>query len=80
MVTCGIVGPRGSDEIGLHAVRGGDVVGDHTVIFAAPGDRLELTHRAGSRDAFAHGALRAATWVARQTRGLYDMLAVLGLR
>lgn len=76
----GIVGPRGSDEIGLHAVRGGDVVGDHTVIFAAPGDRLELTHRAGSRDAFAHGALRAAAWVARQTPGLYDMLAVLGLR
>jgi len=75
----GIVGERTSSEIGIHAVRGGDVVGDHTVIFAANGERVELTHKASSRDTFAHGALRAATWVVGRAPGIYDMQAVLGL-
>jgi 4-hydroxy-tetrahydrodipicolinate reductase len=76
----GIVGERTHDEIGVHAIRGGDVVGDHTVIFAAPGERLELTHKASSRDTFARGALRAAQWASRQPAGLYDMQDVLGLK
>jgi 4-hydroxy-tetrahydrodipicolinate reductase len=76
----GAVGERPSAEIGLHAVRGGDVVGDHTVIFAGLGERLELTHKASSRDTFALGALRAAQWVAGKKPGLYDMQDVLGLR
>jgi 4-hydroxy-tetrahydrodipicolinate reductase len=76
----GIVGERTAAEIGMHAVRGGDVVGDHTVLFAANGERLELTHKASSRDTFANGALRAALWVVRQKPGLYDMQDVLGLR
>jgi len=76
----GLVGPRPAQEIGLHAVRGGDVVGDHTVILAAPGERLELTHRATSRETFAHGALRAAGWVVSRPPGLYDMQDVLGLK
>jgi 4-hydroxy-tetrahydrodipicolinate reductase len=76
----GIVGERTSDEIGVHAIRGGDVVGDHTVIYAAPGERLELTHKASSRDTFARGALRAARWAAKQPAGLYDMQDVLGLK
>ncbi|MBM3835378.1 MAG: 4-hydroxy-tetrahydrodipicolinate reductase [Verrucomicrobia bacterium] len=76
----GIVGERTRTEIGMHALRGGDVVGDHTVIFAANGERLELTHRAASRETFASGALRAAQWVAKQKPGLYDMQDVLGLR
>jgi 4-hydroxy-tetrahydrodipicolinate reductase len=77
---CGIVGERTSTEIGMHAVRGGDVVGDHTVIYATPGERLELTHRASSRETFANGALRAAEWVVKQPPGLYDMQDVLGLK
>ncbi|HXG47597.1 MAG TPA: dihydrodipicolinate reductase C-terminal domain-containing protein, partial [Methylomirabilota bacterium] len=76
----GIVGERSAAEIGMHAIRGGDVVGDHTVIFAALGERLELTHKASSRDTFAHGALRAAAWVVKQPPGLYDMQHVLGLK
>jgi 4-hydroxy-tetrahydrodipicolinate reductase len=76
----GITGERTATEIGMHSLRGGDVVGDHTVIFAAAGERLELTHRASSREAFAQGALRAAQWVVRQPPGLYDMQDVLGLR
>ncbi|MCI0538086.1 MAG: 4-hydroxy-tetrahydrodipicolinate reductase [Verrucomicrobiales bacterium] len=76
----GIVGERTSAEIGMHSVRGGDVVGDHTVIFAAEGERLELTHKASSRETFAHGALRAAQWAVAQKPGLYDMQDVLGLR
>jgi 4-hydroxy-tetrahydrodipicolinate reductase len=76
----GITGERGAREIGMHALRGGDVVGDHTVIFAAQGERLELTHKASSRDTFAHGALRAARWVRGREPGLYDMQDVLGLR
>jgi 4-hydroxy-tetrahydrodipicolinate reductase len=76
----GIVGERTAEEIGIHSVRGGDVVGDHTVIFAGPGERLELTHKAAGRETFANGALRAAQWVAKQKPGLYNMQDVLGLR
>lgn len=76
----GIVGERTAAEIGMHSVRGGDVVGDHTVIFANVGERVELTHKASSRDTFANGALRAAAWVVRQAPGLYDMQDVLGLK
>ena len=76
----GIVGERTRGEIGIHAIRGGDVVGDHTVIFATNGERVELTHKASSRDTFANGALRAALWVVKQQPGLYDMQDVLGLR
>jgi 4-hydroxy-tetrahydrodipicolinate reductase len=76
----GIVGERTSSEIGVHSVRGGDVVGDHTVIFANIGERLELTHKASSRDTFANGALRAAQWVVNQQPGIYDMQDVLGLK
>jgi 4-hydroxy-tetrahydrodipicolinate reductase len=76
----GLVGERTAAEIGIHSMRGGDVVGDHTVIFAAPGERVELTHKASCRDTFALGALRAAQWIVRQKPGLYDMQDVLGLK
>jgi 4-hydroxy-tetrahydrodipicolinate reductase len=76
----GIVGERTSAEIGMHAIRGGDVVGDHTVIFATQGERVELTHKASSRDTFARGAIRAARWAAGREPGIYDMQDVLGLR
>lgn len=76
----GITGERSATEIGVHSLRGGDVVGDHTVVFAAAGERLELTHRASSRETFAQGALRAAQWVIGRPPGLYDMQDVLGLR
>jgi 4-hydroxy-tetrahydrodipicolinate reductase len=76
----GIVGERTGAEIGIHSLRGGDVVGDHTVVFAGSGERLELTHKASSRETFANGALRAATWVVQQRPGLYDMQDVLGLK
>jgi 4-hydroxy-tetrahydrodipicolinate reductase len=76
----GIVGARTDAEIGMHSLRGGDVVGDHTVIFAGAGERVELTHKASSRETFANGALRAAVWVAVQKPGLYDMQDVLGLK
>ena len=76
----GITGERTATEIGIHALRGGDVVGDHTVIFAANGERVELTHKASSRETFANGALRAAEWVVKQKPGLYDMQDVLGLK
>jgi len=75
----GLVGARTNAEIGIHSLRGGDVVGDHTVMFATPGERLELTHRASDRGIFARGALRAALWVVEQKSGLYDMQDVLGL-
>jgi 4-hydroxy-tetrahydrodipicolinate reductase len=75
----GLVGERTTKEIGVHALRGGDVVGEHTVVFSTAGERLELTHRAHSRDTFAHGALRAARFVATAPPGLYSMLDVLGL-
>jgi len=76
----GQIGKRPKDEIGVMTLRGGDVVGDHTVIFAGPGERLELVHRAGSRDNFAVGAVRAAKWIAGKPNGIYDMQDVLGLR
>jgi 4-hydroxy-tetrahydrodipicolinate reductase len=75
----GDVGARPRRVIGMHALRGGDVVGDHTVHFAANGERIELTHRASSRDTFATGALRAARWACAQKPGLYSMQDVLGL-
>lgn len=76
----GLVGERTPGEIGVHSIRGGDVVGDHTVIFANVGERVELTHKASSRDTFANGALRAAQWLVNQKPGLYDMQDVLGLK
>jgi 4-hydroxy-tetrahydrodipicolinate reductase len=75
----GDVGPRPPTQIGLQTLRGGDVVGDHTVHFMGIGDRLEITHRASSRDTFATGAVRAALWLAGRPAGLYDMRSVLGL-
>jgi 4-hydroxy-tetrahydrodipicolinate reductase len=71
---------RKKDEIGLHSIRAGDIVGDHTVYFAGLGERIELTHRAHSRDTFAVGAVRAAKWVAGRNPGLYDMTDVLSLK
>lgn len=76
----GITGERSSQEVGIHSLRGGDVVGDHTVLFAALGERLELTHKASDRSIFARGALRAAQWIMTQPAGVYDMQDVLGLR
>lgn len=76
----GDVGARPKRIIGMHALRGGDVVGDHTVHFSTIGERVELTHRASSRDTFASGALRAAQWVRTQKPGLYSMQDVLGLK
>ncbi len=75
----GNIGPRKAREIGMHTLRGGDVVGDHTVIFAADGERVELSHKASSRLTFASGAVRAALWLQHQPVGLYDMRDVLGL-
>ena len=76
----GITGERKPTEVGMHALRGGDVVGDHTVMFAALGERVELTHTASDRGIFARGALRAAQWVVAQKPGVYDMQDVLGLK
>jgi 4-hydroxy-tetrahydrodipicolinate reductase len=76
----GNIGARTRREIGMHAVRGGDVVGDHTVIYAAQGERVELTHKASSRLTFAQGAVRAAKWLRGKPPGLYDMEDVLELR
>ena len=76
----GITGERTASEVGIHAIRGGDVVGDHTVMFAALGERIELTHKASDRAIFARGALRAAQWVATRQPGVYDMQDVLGLK
>ena len=76
----GMVGARPVREIGMHAVRGGDVIGEHTVSFIGQGERVELTHRAHSRDNFARGALRAARFVLEAEPGLYDMQDVLGLK
>ncbi|MBX3472762.1 MAG: 4-hydroxy-tetrahydrodipicolinate reductase [Planctomycetes bacterium] len=75
----GHTGERTRPEVGMHALRGGDVVGDHTVIFAAEGERIELTHKASSRDTFAGGALRAAEWLAGKPAGRYSMAQVLGM-
>ena len=74
----GIVGARGPKEIGMHAVRAGDIVGDHTVIYSTLGERIELTHRAHTRDTFVRGALRCARFLADKPPGLYSMANVLG--
>ncbi|MFH1931080.1 MAG: 4-hydroxy-tetrahydrodipicolinate reductase [Pseudomonadota bacterium] len=76
----GIIGERTDEEIGLQTWRAGDNIGEHTVVFGGTGERLELIHRAHSRDNFARGAIRAALWLVKQPKGLYDMLDVLGLR
>ncbi|SHI83385.1 dihydrodipicolinate reductase [Rubritalea squalenifaciens DSM 18772] len=76
----GNIGPRPPKEIGMHTLRGGDVVGDHTVMFAADGERVELTHKASSRLTFASGAVRASIWLQGRAPGLYDMQDVLGLK
>lgn len=76
----GIIGERSLDEIGIQCIRAGDIVGDHTVIFAGAGERIEITHRASSRETFAVGAVKAAVWVVGKTDGLYDMQDVLGLK
>jgi 4-hydroxy-tetrahydrodipicolinate reductase len=70
-------GKRTNDEVGVLAVRGGDVIGDHVVHLLGPGERLELVHRATSRDVFAHGALRAATWIAKKPAGRYALADIL---
>lgn len=75
----GIIGERSDEEIGIQTIRGGDIVGEHTVYFAGPGERLELIHRAHSRDNFARGAAVAAAWVAGKGNGMYSMFDVLGL-
>jgi 4-hydroxy-tetrahydrodipicolinate reductase len=75
----GLPGERSRNEIGVHALRGGDIAGEHTVYFAGTGERIELTHRASSRDTFAKGALRAAGWMIGKPAGWYAMRDVLGL-
>jgi 4-hydroxy-tetrahydrodipicolinate reductase len=75
----GLIGERTQQEIGIQTVRAGDIVGEHTVTFGGMGERIELTHRAHSRDNFARGALRAARWVVSRPPGLYDMQNVLGI-
>ncbi len=75
----GKIGARKEDEIGIQTLRGGDIVGDHTVMFAGIGERLELTHRASSRDNFARGAVLAAQWVQGKNPGIYSMSDVLNL-
>jgi 4-hydroxy-tetrahydrodipicolinate reductase len=76
----GMIGERTGPEIGIQTVRGGDIVGEHTVIFASLGERIEIIHRAHSRDNFARGAVRAAKWVIGRPSGLYDMGDVLGIK
>jgi 4-hydroxy-tetrahydrodipicolinate reductase len=76
----GIIGERKPEEIAVMALRGGDIVGEHTVMFATTGERIELTHRAHSRNAFAKGAVQAALWLESKPNGVYDMQDVLGLK
>lgn len=76
----GLIGERTKKEIGIQTVRAGDIVGEHTVLFGGLGERIEITHKASSRDTFARGALRAAIWVHNKSAGLYDMQDVLGLK
>ncbi|MDP6969504.1 MAG: 4-hydroxy-tetrahydrodipicolinate reductase [Gammaproteobacteria bacterium] len=76
----GIIGPRSAQEIGFETVRAGDVVGDHTVLFATEGERIEISHKASSRMTFAKGAVRACEWLAGKASGVYDMQDVLGLK
>ena len=76
----GLIGERTKKEIGIQTVRAGDIVGEHTVLFGGLGERIEITHKASSRDTFARGALKAALWIANKKSGLYDMQDVLGLK
>jgi 4-hydroxy-tetrahydrodipicolinate reductase len=76
----GIIGERKPEEIGIQTFRAGDIIGEHTILFGGMGERIEITHRAHSRDTFARGALRAARWIINQKNGLYDMHDVLGLK
>ena len=76
----GIIGERTDQEIGIQTIRAGDIVGEHTVYFAGAGERLEITHRAHSRDNFAKGATMAAAWVTKQDTGMYSMFDVLDLQ
>lgn len=76
----GIIGERTKKEIGIQTVRAGDIVGEHTVLFGGLGERIEITHKASSRDTFARGALKAASWIAGRQPGIYDMQDVLGLK
>ncbi|MBF0506054.1 MAG: 4-hydroxy-tetrahydrodipicolinate reductase [Nitrospirae bacterium] len=76
----GIIGERSGKEIGIQTVRAGDIVGEHTVLFGGLGERIEITHKASSRDTFARGALKAALWITGRRAGLYDMQDVLGLK
>lgn len=76
----GLTGERSKKEIGIQTVRAGDIVGEHTVLFGGLGERIEITHKASSRDTFARGALKAALWIAGKEPGLYDMQDVLGLK
>ena len=76
----GHTGERKEGSIGFATIRGGDIVGDHTVLFAGEGERIEISHKSSSRQAYAQGSLRAARFLQTQTSGLYDMQDVLGLR
>jgi len=76
----GIIGERKPEEIGIQTIRAGDIIGDHTVLFAGPGERVEVVHKASSRETFASGAVKAAVWLADKECGLYDMQDVLGLK
>ncbi|MBC7489648.1 MAG: 4-hydroxy-tetrahydrodipicolinate reductase [Glaciimonas sp.] len=76
----GVTGERDSSSIGFATIRGGDIVGDHTVLFAGDGERVEITHKSSSRITYAHGSLRAARFLSNKITGLYDMQDVLGLR
>lgn len=76
----GLIGERTFNEIGIQTIRGGDIVGEHTVLFAGIGERIELIHRASSRETFARGAIRAALWVVGKKPGVYDMQDVLELK
>jgi len=76
----GLIGERTKKEIGIQTIRAGDIVGEHTVLFGGLGERIEITHKASSRDTFARGALKAALWIYGKQPGLYDMQDVLGLK
>jgi 4-hydroxy-tetrahydrodipicolinate reductase len=76
----GITGARDPNAIGFSAIRGGDIVGDHTVMFAGIGERIEITHKSSTREGYAQGALRAVRFLTSQKHGMFDMFDVLGLR
>ena len=76
----GVTGERDPSTIGFSTIRGGDIVGDHTVLFAGTGERIEITHKSASRATYAQGSLRAVRFLAGQHKGLFDMFDVLGLR